>query len=482
MSTLNLGPKVRALRRRNGITQRQLARDLGISPSYLNLIEHDRRPLTTALLIALAQRFDLDVASFAEDRGEQLRRDLLEAFAQPAFDEFALSNRDIEAFVQAHPQIARAVRALWDRQREASERAQQLAGPEPVSRLPSEEVSDFIQERGNHFADLEAAAEELWRRARLTQSTLVEGLRNHLQGELLIDLRIAQGAELPGVLRRYDPQRRELVLSEQLPPRSATFQLAHQVALLAYADRIEGAVRSATLTSESSRALARVALANYFAGAVMMPYRDFLDAAQRLRYDLELLGHRFRTSLEQVCHRLTSLRRRGEEGIPLHMVRVDVAGNISKKFSATGIRFARFGSACALWNVFQAFLTPGRFRTQLSTMPDGNSYFCVARTVPKGRGGFHAPSSLMAVGLGARVQDARNLVYADGVDLSDVTAAVPIGVSCRLCERANCPQRAFPQIHRELDLDPNVRRLTTYGSEQRPGRSGGQPTDSSRRW
>jgi len=465
MGTL-LGAKVRTLRRRHGLTQVQLAERLSVSASYINLIEHNKRPLTANLLIELARQFDVDLASFSTDDDERLQRDLVEAFADAAFDDLGLSTTDIEEFVRNSPTVARGVRLLSDRCREAETSLADHAGAMPdgasVSRLPSEEVSDLVQRHNNHFPELESAAEALWRRARLDRDDLASGLITHLRDALMIDVRIARLAEEPGALRRFDRKRRELVLSEVLPPRSRIFQLAVQIALIDHGDRINSIVDGAALSGDDTKNLARIALANYFAGAVMMPYEPFLEATTRLRYDLELLGHRFRTSLEQIGHRVTSLRRPGNEGVPFHMVRVDIAGNISKKFTGTGIRFARFGAACSLWNVFHAFLTPGRFRRQTSVMPDGKSFFCVARTIPKGRGGYHAPHTLHAIGLGCELSDAKHLIYADGINLADEAAYVPIGVSCRLCERNNCPQRAFPQIGKALDLDPDLRRLSTF--------------------
>jgi predicted transcriptional regulator/transcriptional regulator with XRE-family HTH domain len=466
MATL-LGAKVRALRRRHGLTQVQLAERLGVSASYINLIEHNKRPLTANLLIELAKQFELDLASFSSDDDGRLQRDLVDAFADAAFDDLALTTTDIEEFVRTSPTVARAVRLLSDRCRAAEGALADHAGgltdgAGAAPQLPSEEVSDLVQRHNNHFPELEAAAEQLWRRARLDGDDLATGLVRHLRDALMVDVRIARLAEEPGALRRFDRRRRELVLSEVLPPRSRVFQLAVQIALLEHRDRIDSILDGTTLSGADSRNLAAIALANYFAGAVMMPYEPFLEAAQRSRYDLELLGHRFRTSLEQIGHRVTSLSRPGAEGIPFHMVRVDIAGNISKKFTRTGIRFARFGAACSLWNVFQAFLTPGRFCRQTSVMPDGKPYFCVARTIPKGRGGYHAQHTLHALGLGCQLGDARQLVYADGIDLDDEAAIVPIGVSCRLCERQNCSQRAFPQVGRQLDLDPDLRRLSTF--------------------
>jgi predicted transcriptional regulator len=208
--------------------------------------------------------------------------------------------------------------------------------------------------------------------------------------------------------------------------------------------------------------VARVALANYFASAVLMPYREFLEAAGSERYDIEVLGHRFRTSFEQVCHRLTTLRRPGAEGVPFHFVRIDVAGNISKRFSASGLRFARFSGACPRWNVFAAFLTPGMIRTQIAQMPDGTTYFWIARTLRKDGGGYHSPHTVFALGLGCEIRHARQLVYAEGVDLDNREAAVPVGITCRLCERMECEQRAFPPLQHALLIDENVRGASFY--------------------
>jgi hypothetical protein len=215
------------------------------------------------------------------------------------------------------------------------------------------------------------------------------------------------------------------------------------------------------LNTPESVKLCRIALANYFACALLMPYDDFYRTAEAVRYDIELLQHRYTASWEQVCHRLTTLRKAGAVGVSFHFVRVDIAGNISKRFSGTGIRFARFSGSCPRWDVHAAFLTPGRIRTQFSQMPDGTAYFCIARTIRKSYG-FTSGDALMAVGIGCPVKDARKLVYADGYDLDNLEAAVPIGVTCRLCERTNCEQRAFPPLQHGLQVDENVRGRSLY--------------------
>jgi predicted transcriptional regulator/DNA-binding XRE family transcriptional regulator len=465
-----LGPKVRALRRRESLSQVQLAERLGISPSYLNLIESNRRPLPATLLIKLAQLFGTDLHTFGADDDARLVNDLFEVFADPLFDAYQLASTDLRDVALNHPQIARAMMALYTSyktQRGASEElasrldGEEAAGPDH-SLLPSEEVSDLIQSRMNHFPELEEGAEELWKKGRLDPEELYPGLVRYLDKQHGVLVRIARGEAERGILRRYDTEKKILTLSELLPTRSRTFQLAHQVALLTDRARLDRLVADAHLTTDESRGLARVALANYFAGAVLMPYTRFLEACRQERYDLDVIGRRFRVGFEQLCHRYTTLRRPGAEGVPFHMIRIDVAGNISKRFSSSGIRFARFSGACPRWNVFAAFMTPGMIRIQVSRFADGATYFCLARTIHKDSGGYHAQQPVQSIGLGCRVEQARELVYSDGIDLDSAHTATPVGVTCRLCERSDCEQRAFPSIRHPLQVDENVRGVSLY--------------------
>lgn len=471
------GAKVRALRRRENLSQVQLADRLGVSPSYLNLIENNRRPLPANLLIRLAQLFDIDVNAFATDEDTRLVADLTEAFADPLFEEQDLTSVDVREMTSASPSAARAVLAMYRAYQAARATADDLtsrltegeegegsSSPQARSFLPSEEVSDLVQGRSNHFPELEAAAEDLWRRAALDAGDVYSGLVRFLAKEHGIVVEVARWGSERGVLRRFDPASRRLVLSELLPTRSRTFQLAHQVGLLAYGAVVDRVVGEGRLTTDESRALGRVALANYFAGAVLMPYARFLEAAKQERYDIDVLGRRFRVGFEQVCHRLTTLRRPGAEGVPFHMIRIDVAGNISKRFSASGIRFARFSGACPRWNIFSAFLTPGMVRIQISRMPEGTSFFCIARTIQKDAGGYHAQHPVQAIGLGCQLEHARELVYSDGIDLENPDTCVPVGVTCRLCERTDCEQRALPSLRVPLRVDQNVRGVSLYAN------------------
>lgn len=471
-SLSNLGSKVRAKRRSRNMTQAELARRLGISPSYLNLIEHNQRPLTAQLLIALAQEFQLELSDFAVDDDQRLAAHLLEAFADPVFEEHPLNSADVRELAASAPAVARAVLALYEQFQVAREALAELAEESYAQQesasttslradvLPSEEVNDFIQRHMNYFGELEQLAEQLWVDAKLKRGGRFAGMAEWLERQGI-------GVQMIGgegrIVRRYDRDLRRISLSEALPPSSRNFQLAAQIALICHHDRLEALTDAdAGLTSESSRTLARLVLAHYYAGAVLMPYDNVWRSAVSQRYDIELLANRFGTSFEQVCHRLTTLRRPEAEGVPFHMLRVDIAGNISKRFSASGIRFARFSGACPRWNVFRAFQTPGMIRVQVSVMPDGAKFFCVARTVAHGRGGYGAPRATLAIGLGCPLDYASELVYADGIDLRDEDGMLQVGVTCRLCDRSDCEQRVLPSLRQPLQVREDIRGVSMY--------------------
>jgi predicted transcriptional regulator/DNA-binding XRE family transcriptional regulator len=463
-----LGTKVRAIRRQRQLTQAELAQRLGISAAYLNLIENDKRPLTAPMLLRLAELLELDVGAFASSGDTRLVAELLEAFGDPLFDSHGLTNVDVRDLATQSPNLARAVLTLYRGYRTARAQAESLAeaalgeGKSIVAPPPSEEVSDFIQRHDNYFPEIEAAAEELWQKARLTEESVFGALSRYLEREQHIDVRVVKVADERKAMRRFDPETRVISLSEILPPRTRRFQLAHQVGLLTQSELFDRLTQDELLTTTESRALGRVALANYFASAILMPYRPFVDAAKAERYDIELLAHRFRASFEQVCHRLTTLRRPGFDGVPFHFIRIDVAGNISKRFSGSGMRIPRYGGCCPRWNVHDAFHTPGMIRVQLEQMPDGKTFFCIARTVRSDRGGYHAPHTMHAINIGCEARYAKELVYADGVDLDEPGAVVPVGVTCRICERTDCEQRVFPPVNQPLRIDENVRGLSFY--------------------
>ncbi|HKS24981.1 MAG TPA: short-chain fatty acyl-CoA regulator family protein [Thermoanaerobaculia bacterium] len=470
MSSLRLGSKVRALRRREGVSQTELAGKLEISASYLNLIEHNQRPLQAHLLVKLAQVFQVDISAFADDSSSRLAADLQEVFGDPLFEEHPVTLADTRELAE-NATASRAIVALYRAYRNSVESERALAGRvhdgqitsiDPLH-VPSEEVTDVIQQNTNFFSEIETAAETLAQRVRFDRSDMYRSMTGFLRERHGIEVALTPVSADRGAIRRFDPSRLVLSISEVLPPWGRQFQVAHQIGLLEAAPAFDAVLARSTnlLTTPESMKLCRIALSNYFAAALLMPYDDFLQMVENVRYDIELLQHHYTASWEQVCHRLTTLRKPGAAGVSFHFVRVDIAGNISKRFSGTGIRFARFSGSCPRWDVHAAFLTPGRIRTQLSRMPDGTAYFCVARTIRKSYG-YASGDALMAVGIGCPVSDARRIVYADAYDLDNLEAAVPIGTTCRLCERLDCDQRAFPPLQQGLVLDENVRGRSFY--------------------
>lgn len=472
MKAMRIGGKLRRLRQERHLTQAQMARELGISASYLTLLESNQRPVTVRVLLKLVERFQVDLQAFAADTDQRLSLELMEAFSDPIFEGAEVKTTDVQELVSLLPAVGRAMIDLYEAYRrhlpaDATTSAGEDASETPPVSIPSEEVTEFIQKRLNHFPVLEEAAEALWREDGLSIHTLQQDLMTVLRQRHGTEVEIRPADAMKGRSRRYDQLARRLQISEMLPPSSRLFQIAHQIAYLGHHPALDRIAASGNFSSSDAEALMRTALANYFASAVMMPYRMFTEAARATRYDIDILKNRFGVSFEQVCHRLTTLRRPGDEGVPFHFIRVDIAGNISKRFSASGIHIARFGAACPRWNVYDAFSTPGMLRVQISRMPDGGSFFCVARTT--GRATALSPTSGLphrvgqrAIGLGCDVRHAGEIVYADGLNVADPQIATPIGVSCRTCPRTDCAERAMPSLFQKLHIDENVRGPSTY--------------------
>ena len=469
-----LGRRIRSLRMRLGLSQVALAKRLGISASYLNLVESDRRPVTSSLLLELSRALDVDLRTLASGAGGELLAALEEAFSDPVFEDHPLTSADLQQFIESSPGMARAVLHLHQCYRSARGTLEALGerprddqreiGSVDRMRHSFEQLTEFIQLHSNYFPTLEAEAERVLAASEREGHELYDRLTQYLEREHGVRVRVLTVTEMAGAVRRFEPGERELRLSEILRRGSRNFQLAVQIALLGSGAALDALVADPVLTSSESRSLCRLALASYFAGAVLMPYDRFLHSAETSRYDVELLGHQFRVGWEQTCHRLTTLRRPGAEGVSFYLLRVDLAGNISKRFAAAGIRFPRFSGLCPLWNVHSAFLQPGRVRVQLSRLPDGHTVLAVARTVERHRRGYGAPDAPFAVGIGCDVHEARRVVYADALDIENLETAVPVGITCRLCERADCTARAFPSLGGPLRIDENVRGLSFFTS------------------
>ncbi|MGC1304736.1 MAG: short-chain fatty acyl-CoA regulator family protein [Caulobacteraceae bacterium] len=462
---LFLGARLRRLRRELDLSQTRMAQDLGVSPSYLNLIERNQRPVTAQVLLRLAEAYELDLRSFSAE-AEAGGASMTEIFADPLFKDLAVSRHEIAELAENAPGVAEAVARLYqshlDRRRLVELGDARVKEGEAASiATPSDWVRAFIQSQRNFFSELDERGEAL---ANELESSSAEArasaLRQRLQTRFGVRVQVATVELMQGELRRFDMHRKRLFLSELLGSSGRNFSTAYQLALLEFAEPVGAIVQRAAPPDPATRNLLRVSLANYVAAAILAPYADFHAAAEAGGYDLEHLCVRFGLSFEQVCHRLTTLGRPGARGVPFFMMRIDPAGNVSKRFAAeASFPFARFGGGCPRWNLHSAFRTPGRIVTQIVETPDGARHFTLGRTV--GRVGVAGGEEDLAVGLGCELRHASRLGYARGLDLAS-PAATPIGPACRLCERADCPQRAAQPVSRTLLVDEHRKSISPY--------------------
>ncbi|MEU4203669.1 short-chain fatty acyl-CoA regulator family protein [Streptomyces sp. NPDC026294] len=464
MSKIYAGARLRRLREERGFSQAALARVLAISPSYLNQMEHDSRPLTVPVLLRLTETFGVDPGFFSERDTSRMLADLREALA----DELAagrVSPTDLSELASRQPAVASVLLGLGRRNLALTERLAEVAegrdggGTDPAAPLsPHEEIREFFYRRQNYLHEADTAAEELAAELGIRPGEAGRALTARLTGRHGVRL-----VDTPdGPLHHYDPSARVLRLSAGLRPGQRAFRMATQLALLEAGEELSRPASEDFEEGTTAWSLARIGIANYFAAALVLPYGPFHAAAEELRYDIERLTDRFGLGYETVCHRLSTLQRPRRRGVPFSFVRVDRAGNMSKRQSATGFHFSRAGGTCPLWNVYEAFTAPSRIHVQIAAMPDGRRYLWTARTVTRHRGGWGDPGKTFAIGLGCEIRHASRLVYSDGLDLDNAGAATPIGMGCRVCERLECPQRAVPPLGRPLAIDENSSTFVPY--------------------
>lgn len=454
------GARLRRLREERRMSQADLARVLAISPSYLNQMEHDSRPLTVPVLLRITEAFGVDPGFFSERDTGRLVADLREALANEVA-EARVSPSDLAELATRMPAVASVLLDLGRRGQLLAERLADTAdgrdGGAAVPRSPHEEIREFFYRRRNYLHETDLAAEELAREVGIRTGEVVRALSNRLADHH--GVRLASDADR---LHRFDARTRVLHLSGRLRPGQQAFRMATQLALLEYGDELDRLATEDFEPGSPAHALARIGIANYFAAALVLPYRAFHTAAEEFRYDIERLTDHFGIGYETVCHRLSTLQRARLRGVPFSFVRVDRAGNMSKRQSATGFHFSRAGGTCPLWNVYEAFAAPGRIHVQIAAMPDGQRHLWTARAVTRHRGGWGEPGKTFAIGLGCEIRHASRLVYSDGLDLDNASAATPIGMGCRLCERLDCPQRAVPPLGRTLAVDEHSSTFVPY--------------------
>ncbi len=448
-SKMMAGHALRRLRRRLALTQVLMAEELSISPSYLTLLERNQRPLTATLMVRLAERFDFDprvlIAAEPGGGGDAIRRRL----ADPMFGDLEIDRSEVEEWLAAAPGTAEAFARAFDR-------ADSGVVPSPRSGDPIAAARTETERWRNHFADLDDAGEKLADELRLASPDPFGAMVERLRIKHQISLRILPVDVLPDTLRRLDLHARQLQLSEILTPPGRTFAVAYQLGQLEVRGEIDALARGAAFDDRVADRLFRRHLHGYFAASVLMPYARFLRACENSNYDLELLQRRFGASFEQVAHRLTTLQRVGARGLPFFLIRIDRAGQTSKRYSgASGSALVAAPGRCPLWGLHRAFDRLGRTTVDLVELEDGERWFTIAAAViPQGVRDGDVRAEFV-VGIGVAADQAHALKVAHGIDLSG--RATPIGLGCRACRRMTCPQRSAPPAGRTLIIDESRR-------------------------
>ena len=461
---LFLGARLKRLRRERGLNQSQMAGELGISGSYLNHLERNQRPVTASILLRLAEAFDVDVKSFASEGGDSGGATQLgEIFSDPMLADLGVSRYELVELADNAPSVAEGIARLYTALRELRRHPEEseTGGSDPrVLITPETWVRDYIQAQRNHYPELEDASETLGG-ALAHPLSVSEPLRQRLKEAWGVEVRVVDPEVLEDASQHYDPQRRILMLSSLLRSENRTFGIAYQLALLEFAPILAHMLEVARPPDLGSRRLLHMSFANYAAGAVMMPYGKFLRAAEEHRYAIDRLTAQFGANVEQVAHRLTTLSRAGAKGVPFFMLRVDPAGNISKRYAGESFPFSHFGGTCPRWHLHTAFQTPGQTVRQLIETPDGQRFFTISRTIERPIRPDLRDDALLAIGLGCDVKHAPRIAYADGLDLRN-TPATPVGPACAICPRLQCAYRATPPAGRMLAVEENRKSVSPY--------------------
>ena len=461
---LNYGAVIRARRQKKNLKSKDLAKKLGISPAFLSLIETNERKPNGDLLLLIQEELGLTNEDLIKKIDPGLENDTKDVFNISLLEDLDIRPHEADELVKINPKIAKALVRLANdhnnREHEVGEDLEKkIIGKSTW--FPGEIVSEFIQKNENYFPKLEEFANQVFEKIKINNRTRYLSLCDYLEKKYKLVIKEILPKEKP-FTKIYFPEKNELHLSDYLSLETKKLYAANQIAQLGADGIINEYLDDFSFPSEVSRKVTKVALLNYTGAAIMMDYKEFYQECMKCRYDLEVLASSFTVSFEQTAHRVTSLNNPDMKGIPLHMIRVDRCGNVSKRFSLSGIELPRASGACPLWNVFTAFSNPNNIHTAVSKMTDGSTYFCIAKTVDKGIAKYGESRSLLSIGLGCNIKHAKQMVYSDGINLDDKRREVPIGVSCRRCDRLDCSQRAFPPATTKFDVDLNSRGVSIF--------------------
>ncbi|MGV8950900.1 MAG: helix-turn-helix domain-containing protein [Cypionkella sp.] len=464
MQKIFIGPHLRRLRLERGETQAAMARLLGISPSYVNLLENNERSVSVQVLFRLFETYGVDWRDIADEDGTAQLSDLRAIIQDPLFAQTRPDLPQLRAALVHAPNLVQSLLTLYRSYQVVSDQLLSLTerGAPQISASPEAAVHDVFRRNRNHFRELEEAADLFWSTA-IERDEIYVALKHRLRDTLGVTVRVCRVEDLPGALRQYDEARSEILLSEALDQPNRTFQLVHMAALLEQRSLLDALIKRSGITDPRGMARLRVELANYFAAAVLMPYGAFLAEAQATKYDFDHIATRFGVSFEQACHRATTLQREGAQGVPFFFLRIDKGGNVTKRFNATDFHLAEYGGACPRLDVHTSFRTPGRVTQQFVEMPDRSQFFVFSRTVERPTWERHAQDNRLAVAMGCAIQYAPDLGYAESFSVAGARMT-QIGINCRICPRANCDQRAHQAAILTQPVDTLRRGVTRYDS------------------
>ncbi len=463
-----IGPQLRRLRTERGETQGAMARALGISTSYVNLLENNERSVSVPVMLRLFEVYGIDWRDIADEDGSSQLADLRAIIQDPVFDAGRPDLAQIRAALVHSPTLASAFLTLHRAYQSATDQLLALsgaaAGAEPIlASSPESAVHSHFRRHRNHFRELEDAAEAFWGSDPIETDEVYSLLKRRLRERLGISVRVVSVADMPNTLRRHDEARRDILLSEALDYPNRVFQLVHVIGLIEQRALLDALLARSGLGDPRGLARCRVELANYFAAAVLMPYGPFLKEARASKYDFDHLATRFGVSFEQACHRATTLQREGAQGVPFFFLRIDKAGNVTKRFNSTDFHLAEHGGACPRLDVHTSFRTPGRIVPQFVEMPDSSQYFVISRTVDRPTSARHAQDNRLAVAMGCAIEHAGDIGYAEQFTVTGARMTL-IGINCRICPRTNCDQRAHHAAILSRPIDERRRGATRYDS------------------
>lgn len=463
-----IGPQLRQLRRERGQTQAQMAQALGVSTAYVNLLENNQRSLSVKMLMALSAAYGVDWRELMKDDSANKLASLRAITRDPVFGQDPPDIQELRAAIDHAPRLVEQFMSLYRSHRTAIEKMMrvgsgQMAG-DLLSASPEGLIHDFFRDHSNYFHDLEKAAEDLREAEPVSSDDVYHMLKMRLAKRHDTKVEMLPVSDMRDTLRYHDEDSGTVYLSEVLDHQNRAFQLAHVLCLIEFPHVLDRLTRDSGIESEREITRCQVELANYFAAAYLMPYKAFYRAAEDNSYDVDMLAAMFGVSFEQACHRLTTLQRRGCRGVPFFFLRVDKAGNVTKRFNSTSFTLADHGGACPVWNIHTSFRTPGIIIPQFVELPDGERYFTISRTTERPAFSSQTQDRRLALALGCELKYAHKIGYAQSFNLQNEQLFSPIGINCHLCPRQACSQRAYQPMLVELPIDSRRRGNTRYES------------------